>query len=132
MAHPNDYLLGKEIVVIDENSGAFTVPSNRYVIAIQNMAPSVDGSDASFAVKGEGIFEYLAADASDGTQHYTSAGALLSTTHDAGFYEAVNTTSVDMEIAKGQMVYGRFTSVDAEDGEKAILYLGGHRGRGTS
>ena len=132
MAHPSDYLGKAGVVVIDVNSGAFTAPDNRYIVAIQNMAAARDVSDDTFTVKGEGIYEYLGANDSDGTQHYTSAGALLNPTHDAGFYEAVNTTSVAMEITVGAIVYGKFTSVDATDGDKAILYLGGIRGRGQS
>lgn len=132
MAHPNDYLGKAGVVVIDTNNGAFAAPDNRYIIAIQNMGAARDGTDDTFTVKGEGIYEYLGANASDGTQHYTSAGALLNTTHDAGFYEAVNTTSVAMEITVGAIVYGKFTSVDATDSDKAILYLGGIRGRGQS
>tara|TARA_R110000796_G_scaffold143509_1_gene260102 strand:- start:43 stop:435 length:393 start_codon:yes stop_codon:yes gene_type:complete len=130
MAHPHDKSLGNAgIVVIDSNTGAFTSPTNadgkviKHVVAITNNAPATDESDATFTVKGLGIFEYLSADGGDGT-HVDSSGAVLGSTHDAGFFEALNTTSVTLEIAKGVTVHGKFTSVDATDGDNAILYLG--------
>jgi len=123
MAHPSDYTGKGGVVVIDSNNGAFAAPTNKHIIAIQNMGAARDGSDDTFTVKGLGIFEYLGANGGDGT-HVDSSGAVLGSTHAAGFFEALDTTSVAIEIAVGAIVYGKFTSVDASDGDKAVLYLG--------
>lgn len=129
MAHPSDYLGKAGIVVIDANTGAFEVPTNadgdvtKHIVAIQNMGATRDGTDDTFTVKGKGIIEYRAFNSAAGT-HVDSNGVVLEAGHAAGYYEALDTTGVAMEIAVGATVYGKFTSVDATDGDKAVLYLG--------
>ena len=122
----NDTLGNSGIIVVDENQGAVAAPSNRFIVAITN---STDAG--TFTVQGVGIFEYVAADGGDGT-HFDSSGSLLGSTHDAGYYESVDGRNITVEIAKGATVFGRFTSVDATDGNAAVLYLGGHRGTGVA
>ena len=127
----NDTLGNSGIIVVDEDQGAVAAPSNRFIVAITNTGPATDGSDATFTVQGVGIFEYVAANGGDGT-HFDSSGSLLGSTHAAGYYESVDGRNITVEIAKGATVYGRFTSVDATDGNAAVLYLGGHRGTGVA
>ena len=127
----NDTIGNAGIVIIDENQGAFAAPSNRYIVAIANTAPATDGSDATFTVQGTGLYEYVAANGGENT-HYDSGGSLLGGTHDAGYYESIDGRNITIEVSKGSTVYGRFTSVDATDGNAAVLYLGSHRGSGTS
>jgi len=122
----NDTLGNSGIIVVDENQGAVAAPSNRFIVAISN---STDAG--TFTVQGVGIFEYVAANGGDGT-HFDSSGSLLGSTHDAGYYESVDGRNITVEIGQGATVYGRFTSVDATDGNAAVLYLGGHRGTGVA
>jgi len=122
----NDILGNAGIIVVDENQGAVAAPSNRFIVAISSAATA-----GTFTVQGVGIFEYVAANGGDGT-HFDSSGSLLGSTHAAGYYESVDGRNITVEIAQGATVYGRFTSVDATDGNAAVLYLGGHRGTGTN
>ena len=109
----NDILGNAGIIVVDENQGAVAAPSNRFIVAISSAATA-----GTFTVQGVGIFD--------------SGGNLLGSTHAAGYYESVDGRNITVEIAQGATVYGRFTSVDATDGNAAVLYLGGHRGTGVA
>ena len=127
----NDTIGNAGIIMINENRAAVAAPSNRYIVASQNDVAARDGSDDTFTVQGVGLYEYVAANGGENT-HYDLGGSLLGGTHDAGYYESIDGRNITMEIAVGSIVYGNFTSVDATDGDKAILYLGSHRGTGTS
>ena len=120
MAHPNDKILGNAgLFVVDENQGPITPPDGRVFVAFRSMAAAV----GTFAVKGHDIYQYVAANGGNGT-HYDADGVLLGATHDAGYYRAKETTAVNMEVDAGGTVYGKFTSIDATDGDLALAYLG--------
>lgn len=129
MAHPSDYLGRGGILVIDSDHGAVSAPSEKVFVAIQNTGGlNADASNGTFTVKGSGIYQYLAANSTSpaATSHINpSTGlAFAANNNAAGYYEAINTLAVTMEIAPGQTVYGRFTEVDATDSDAAVLYLG--------
>ena len=120
MAHPNDKILGNAgFFVVDENQGAIAPPEGRVFVAFRSMAAAV----GTFAVKGHDIYEYVGANAGNGT-HYDADGDLLGATHVAGYYRAKETQAVNMEVDAGGTVYGKFTSIDATDGNLALAYLG--------
>ena len=71
----------------------------------------VNGSTAvAVTVEGGGIFEYLAADGGTDT-HLDANGIVLGASHDAGFYEAIGTQGVVIDVAPNQIICGRFTKV---------------------
>ena len=73
----------------------------------------VNGSHAIAAgltVEGGGIFEYLAADSGTDT-HLNANGIVLGASHAAGFYEAIGTQGVVIDVAPNQIICGRFTKV---------------------
>ena len=128
MAHPNEYLGKGGIIVIDENQGTVSAPTGKVFCAISNTgALATDGSTSTFSVKGSGIYQYLGSSSSSpsATSHINPTTGLPFTAEDnsAGYYEAVDTLAVTMEIAPGQTVYGRFNEVDATDSNAAILYI---------
>ena len=135
MAHPNDYLQlgGGGIFVVDENQGAVTPPTNKYFIAFQNTAAAA----GTFTVKGCSLFEYVdidAALAADVVKYINPDTGLAFVDVDeadgkaAGYYEVVaDAKTVTMEVGSGQTVYGKFTEIDATDGNAALLYIGGNR-----
>ena len=117
MAHPNEYLGKGGIIVIDENQGAVSAPTGKVFCAISNTgALATDGSTSTFTVKGSGIYQYLGGSSS-------SPAATSHNNNSAGYYEALSTLAVTVEIAPGQTVYGRFNEVDATDSNAAILYI---------
>jgi hypothetical protein len=123
MAHPHDKVLGNAgIIVIDENQGAVTPPSGRIISSFRSMAAAV----GTFTVKGHDIYAYVAANGGNGT-YYDSDGVLLGATHAAGYYRAKETTAVTMEVDAGGTIEGKFTSVDATDGNLAVCYLSNYR-----
>ena len=125
MAHPNDQKLGNAgIIVIDENQGAVTPPSGRIISAVISMVAS--NATGTFTVKGHDVYEHIAANSGEGT-HYDSSGDLLGGTSDAGYYRAKETQGVAVEIAGGTTLFGKFTSVDATDGNLAVCYLSNYR-----
>jgi hypothetical protein len=123
MAHPNDRILGNAgIIVVDENQDAVTPPSGTIITTFRSMAAAV----GTFTVKGHDIYAYVAANGGNGT-YYDSNGDLLGSTHDAGYYRAKETTSVAMEVDAGGTIEGKFTSVDATDGNLMVCYLSNYR-----
>ena len=128
MAHPSEYLGKGGIIVIDEDSGAVSAPTGKVFCAISNTGGlNADASNGTFTVKGSGIYQYLGDSSGSpaATSHINPTTGLPFTANDnsAGFYEAVDTLAVTMEIAPGQTVYGRFNEVDATDSDAAVLYL---------
>ena len=128
MAHPSDYLGKGGIVVINENQDAVSAPTGKVFCAISNTGGlDADASNGTFTVKGSGIYQYLGDNSSSpaATSHIDpSTGApFAANNNSAGYYEAVSTLAVTMEIAPGQTVYGRFNEVDATDSDAAVLYL---------
>jgi len=108
------------------------IPRNTYVLDSSNdVLTAADGeffssftvvSGTSVTVNGGGIFEYLAADASDGQTHLTSDGsATLASDHDAGIYEVLGTADIAIPVAAGMTVYGRFTKISVGN-SKVIAY----------
>ena len=128
MAHPNEYLGKGGIIVIDENQGAVSAPTGKVFCAISNTgALATDGSTSTFTVKGSGIYQYLGGSSSSpaATSHIdpSTGVAFAANNNSAGYYEALSTLAVTVEIAPGQTVYGRFNEVDATDSNAAILYI---------
>jgi hypothetical protein len=140
MAHPSDYLGKGGMIIIDENAGAVSAPSGKVFVAIQNTGGHGAASTYStFTVKGSGLYEYVDIDAAiaanvvkyinpvtglpypgvvDGSAGDLAAGV------SPGYFEVDgDAKTVTMEILPGQIVYGRFTEVDATDSNGAILYL---------
>lgn len=113
MAHPSKNT-PKNLYYVDTTT-QLDAPSGRHFFSIT----SVDGGTAT--VTGGGIFEYLAANGGNGT-HLAADGTTLGATHDAGYYEALPTTDVDISLGAGQTVFGRFTSVTAGSGDKFLVY----------
>lgn len=128
MAHPNEYLGKGGILVINENQDAVSAPSGKVFCAISNSgALAADGSTSTFTVKGSGIYQYLGANSTSpaAKSHIDPSTGSVFTANDntAGYYEALHTLAVTMEIAPGQTVYGRFNEVDATDSDAAVLYI---------
>tara|TARA_R100001198_G_C5030785_1_gene96538 strand:+ start:40 stop:453 length:414 start_codon:yes stop_codon:yes gene_type:complete len=134
MAHPSDYLGKGGMIIIDENQGAVSAPSGKVFVAIQNTgALATNGSTSTFTVKGSGLYEYVDIDGASAAnvvkyinpatgEAYVDEDAADSVT--AGYFEVVaDAKTVTIEVAPGQIVYGRFTEVDATDSNAAILYL---------
>jgi len=103
---------------------------------LQNKTATLTGNDyfhtfnngtvaQTVEVKGGGIFESVAADSGTGT-HLDSSGIVLGDTHAAGFYEAVGTQSVSMDLAINQVVCGRFTEIKCANttGVEVYAYTG--------
>jgi hypothetical protein len=123
MAHPSDYLGNGGIIVIDEDQGAVSAPSGKIICAITNT--DVLAGAGTFTVKGSGIYQYLGASNAAATSHIdpTTGVAFTAADNDAGYYEALDTVAVTIEITPGSTVYGRFTEVDATTTDAAVLYL---------
>tara|TARA_S200002703_G_scaffold152680_1_gene153337 strand:- start:1740 stop:2087 length:348 start_codon:yes stop_codon:yes gene_type:complete len=113
MAHPaNTFPKGFFLV-----NGVETVTGDFFAIQV------LVATDASMTVKGSGIFEYLAADASDGSSHVDpSDGKPLGSTHAAGQYERLSTVSTVLPCVAGSTIYGSFNSVTGESGDQFIVY----------
>jgi hypothetical protein len=112
MAHPANTLPKSFFLVND----AETITGDFF--AIQVLA----AADASMTVKGSGIFEYLAANASDGSTHVDPRGGTLATTHDAGQYERLSTVDTTLPCIVGTTIYGSFNSVTGTSGDQFIVY----------
>ena len=97
-------------------NGAETVSGDFYAIQV------LVAADANMTVKGSGIFEYLAANASDGATHLDSDGSVLATTHAAGQYERLSTVSTVVPCVAGTTIYGTFNSVTGTSGDQFIVY----------
>lgn len=113
MAHPSD-TLPRSFVLID---GAETVEAN--IFAIQVLV----AADASMTVQAAGVFEQLAADASDGSTHIDTDGETLASTHDAGLYERLSTVNTTLPCVAGNIVYGTFKKVTGTAGDQFLCYL---------
>jgi len=110
-------------------------PSNQFPknFALVNAAETVTGdffaiqvlvaANANMTVKGSGIFEYLAQDASDGSTHLDQSGNVLAATHSAGQYERLSTVETVLPCVAGSTIYGRFNSVTGEAGDSFIVYF---------
>lgn len=112
MAHPAN-TLPKSFFLID---GAETITGDFFAIQV------LVASDATMTVKGSGIFEYLAANASDGSTHVDPRGGTLGTTHDAGQYERLSTVNTTLPCIAGTTIYGSFNSVTGTADDRFIVY----------
>jgi hypothetical protein len=113
MAHPSQSI-PKSFVLID---GAETVTAD--IFAIQVLV----AADASMTVKAAGVFDQLAADASNGSTHIDTDGTTLGGTHDAGLYERLSTVNTTLPCISGNIIYGDFKSVTGTSGDQFICYL---------
>lgn len=116
MAHPS-VKIPRNTYVLDSTSDVLTAADGEFFSSITVI------SGTTVKVKGGGIFEYLAEDGSNGTDHLTSDGsATLPSTHPAGVYERKGTVNTDIPVVAGMTVYGRFTYVDTSGGARVIVY----------
>lgn len=113
MAHPSN-AFPKEFVLIN---GAETVTGEFFAIHV------LVAADANMTVKGSGIYEQLAADASDGSTHVDPDGGTLATTHAAGRYERLSTVNTVLPCVAGNTIYGNFNSVTGTSGDQFIVYM---------
>jgi len=89
---------------IDKNETA-TLTGRQYFHTLVNGSTAV-----VVTVKGGGVFEKVAEDAGTGT-HLDASGVVLGASHAAGFYEAIGTQGVALNLGPNQIVCGRFTEV---------------------
>ena len=112
MPHPSS-LIPKNPYYLDGDVTATL--SSGYFFAVSVLADSV------IAIKGGGIFEYVAAD-SGTTTHLGSDGEALGASHPAGFYEAASSQAVTFTVPAGVTIYGRFTELDQAASNKTVAY----------
>lgn len=112
MAHPAN-TFPKSFFLVNE---AETITGDFFAIQV------LVAADASMTVKGSGIFEYLAANASDGSSHVDPRGGTLGTTHVAGQYERLSTADTTLPCIAGTTIYGSFNSVTGTSGDQFIVY----------
>jgi len=113
MAHPSKNLPKNLYYLKDAN--AVTAPEGKHFFSVT----SLDGG--TIQVKGGGIFEYLAADAGTDT-HLDTDGSVLGAEHDAGYYEAISSQAVSIELSAGQTVFGRFTYAEGAASKEFLVY----------
>lgn len=89
---------------IDQNETA-TLTGGKYFHTLVNGSTAV-----AVTVEGGGIFEYVAANSGTDT-HLDANGIVLGASHAAGFYEAIGTQPVVIDLGPNQIVCGRFTEV---------------------
>jgi hypothetical protein len=121
MAHPSKNL-PKNLYYVN-STNELVAPEGRHFFSVT----SLDGGTVT--LKGGGIFVHKAAVA-DGTDN-TNTGFINPETgvafvagdnpFAAGQYEALPSTSVDIVLAAGQTVFGRFTSVSCSTAGKEFL-----------
>ena len=75
----------------------------------------------SVTVEGGGIFEYVAANSGTGT-HLDANGIVLGASHAAGFYEAIGTQPVVIDVMSNQILCGRFTKVAVPGSSNAEIH----------
>jgi len=113
MAHPANAFPRGFFLVND----AETVTGDFFAIQV------LVAADASMTVKGAGISEYLAANASDGSSHIDPRdGSTLGSTHAAGQYERLSTANTVLPCIAGSTIYGSFSSVTGTSGDQFIVY----------
>lgn len=113
MAHPSQSI-PKNFVLID---GAETVTADIFAIHV------LVAEDSSMTVQAAGVFDQLAADASNGTTHIDTDGTTLGGTHDAGLYERLSTVDTTLPCIAGNIIYGDFKSVTGTTNDRFICYL---------
>ena len=119
MAQPQ---ISGSVYVVDQNETA-TLTQKSPNGAGQFFHTIVCGKTAVVVtVKGGGIFENVGANSGNGT-HLDSDGKVLGATHDAGFYEAVSTQGVAIDMAPGEVLCGRFTSVAVANTANAEVHV---------
>ena len=115
MAHPS-VKIPRNTYVLDNSSDVLTAADGEFFSSFTVV------SGTSVTVNGGGIFEYLAANASDGQTHLTSDGsAILDTNHAAGIYEVRGNKDIAIPVAAGMTVHGRFTKIEVGT-SKVIAY----------
>ena len=121
MAHPSN-AFPKEFVLIN---GAETVTGEFFAIHV------LVAADANMTVKGSGIHEQLAENASDGSTHLANGdtpadqktNGVLNTTHAAGRYERLSTVETVLPCIAGNTIYGNFNTVSGTSGDQLIVYM---------
>lgn len=118
MAHPSKNLPKNLYYLNDANE--LVAPEGRHFFSVT----SLDGGTVS--LKGGGIFKYLGASstspAATGFIDPSTGEAFRANDNAAGHYEALPSTSVDIVLAAGQTVYGRFTSVTGAASKEFLVY----------
>ena len=122
MAHPSKNL-PKNLYYVS-NAEELVAPDGRHFFSVT----SLDGGTVT--LKGGGIFVQKGAVA-DGTDN-PNTGFINPTTgkafvagdnpFDAGHYEALPATSVQVVLAAGQSVFGRFSSVTGSASQELLVY----------
>lgn len=117
MAHPSKNL-PKNLYYIN-STDELTAPEGRHFFSVT----SLDGGTVT--LKGGGIFKYLGASstspAATGFIDPSTGKAFAANNNAAGHYEALPATSVQIVLAAGQTVFGRFTSVTSAAANKEFL-----------
>ena len=122
MAHPSKNL-PKNLYYVSTND-ELVAPEGRHFFSVT----SLDGGTAT--LKGGGIF--VQKDAVADGDNNPNTGFINPTTGEAfvaednpfaaGHYEALPATAVQVELAAGQTVFGRFTSVTGVNGKEFLVY----------
>ena len=113
MAHPSQSIPQSFVLI----NGAETVEAD--IFAVQVLV----AADASMTVQAAGVFEQLAADASNGSTHIDTDGETLGSTHTAGLYERLSTVDTTLPCIAGNIIYGTFKKVTGTAGDQLICYL---------
>ena len=122
MAHPSKNL-PKNLYYVD-NAVELVAPEGRHFFSIT----ALDGGNVT--VKGGGVFVQKAA-VGDGDNNPNTgfinpetgkAFVAADNPFDAGHYEALPATSVQIALAAGQTLFGRFTSVTGETNKEFLVY----------
>jgi hypothetical protein len=118
MAHPSKNLPKNLYYLNDENE--LVAPEGRHFFSVT----SLDGGPVT--LKGGGIFKYLGASSSNpaatGFIDPSTGEAFAANNNAAGHYEALPATSVQIDLAAGQTVFGRFTSVTGASTKEFLVY----------
>ena len=122
MAHPSKNL-PKNLYYVSTND-ELVAPEGRHFFSVT----SLDGG--AVTLKGGGIFVQKAAVAdgdnnpNTGFINPTTGKAFVAADNPfaAGHYEALPTTSVQVDLAAGQTVFGRFSSVTGTNGKEFLVY----------
>lgn len=118
MAHPSKNL-PKNLYYVS-TADELVAPEGRHFFSVT----SLDGG--TVALKGGGMFQYLGASSSSpaatGFIDPSTGKAFLSNNNAAGHYEALPATSVQVVLAAGQTVFGRFSSVTGASNKEFLVY----------
>ena len=102
-------------------SETLTCSGNDYIYSITAIV------DCDLTVKASGLYIYLRANSSSpaATGFIDPATGVAFTANDnaAGFYEALNTTQVSLDVEDGITIYGKFYEVITSSADKLMAYM---------